>query len=198
MIIKHVQNTSTSDLCQLLDTLKKQLSDITDIVTFDHALSYIAHYSAITVGEQLLKQNALLLPDVYDSFTTKLKHIVQVRGIKLEGSDIANAVTPIWLRSQLSSLLDHHMAYRCCIKKYGTLLYRHGGDLVHALNVSLGQLRFQNRQSDHSNFDPVLEKTNVHDFQQTMSESCLKLTTFVMYVQGLHSSKKVVGVKQAA
>ena len=90
MIIKHVQNTSTStdsDLCQLLDTLKKQLSDITDIVTFDHALSYTAHYSAITVGEQLLKQTALLLPDVYDSFTTKLKHIVQVRGIKLEGSD---------------------------------------------------------------------------------------------------------------
>ena len=48
---------------------------------------------------------------------------------------------------------------------------------MHALNVSLGQLRFQNCQSDHSNFDPVLEKTVIKDFQQTMSESCLRLNS---------------------
>ena len=56
-------------------------------------------------------------------------------------SDITNIATPSWLRSQLSSLLDHHIAYRCCVKKYGTLLYRHGGDLVHALNAALGQTK---------------------------------------------------------
>ncbi len=31
------------------------------------------------------------------------------------------------------------MAYRCTIRKHGTLLYRQGGDLVHALTVALGQ-----------------------------------------------------------
>ena len=41
------------------------------------------------------------------------------------------------LRSQLSSLLDHHMAYQCNVKKYGTVLYRYSGDLLHALNVTL-------------------------------------------------------------
>ena len=38
-----------------------------------------------------------------------------------------------------SSLLQQHMAYRCTIRKHGTLLYRQGGDLVHALTVALGQ-----------------------------------------------------------
>ena len=29
------------------------------------------------------------------------------------------------------------MTYRCSVRKYGTLLYGYGGDLVHALTVSL-------------------------------------------------------------
>ena len=44
------------------------------------------------------------------------------------------------------------MAYRCSVKKYGTVLYRFGGDLVHALNVSLGQARYQ------AAYIPVMEK----------------------------------------
>ena len=46
-----------------------------------------------------------------------------------------------WLRNQLSSMLDYHMAYTCSIKKYGTVLYRYEGNLLCALNVALGQQR---------------------------------------------------------
>jgi len=72
-----------------------------------------------SVGEALLKQNALLLPDVYDSFHEKLQQIMQLRGIACDGSDIRSIETPNWLRSQLSSLLECHLAYQCCVEKYG-------------------------------------------------------------------------------
>ena len=113
VIIRHTQNSSFShsaELCKLINKLKTELLDIVDVITLDHAVSYAAHFSAIVVGDALLKQNALLLPDVYDSFLDKLNQIIQLRGITGH-SDIGSIVTPNWFRSQLSSLLDHHMAY---------------------------------------------------------------------------------------
>ena len=50
------------------------------------------------------------------------------------------------------------------------VLYRFSGDLVHALNVSLGQARYQ-----ASNIPATEKKTNSGDFQTTLSEACLAL-----------------------
>ena len=105
-------------------------------------------FSAILVGEALLRQNALLLPDVYDSFLNKLKQVIQVHHITTGSSEIGNTVTSNWFWSKPPSLLDHHLAYRCCVKKHGTLLYRHGGVLLHALNITLDQTRHQKHQRD--------------------------------------------------
>ena len=70
------------------------------------------------------------------------------------------------------------MAYRCSVKKYGTVLYRYGGDLLHALNVTLGQMRHQSHQPHHKRegTDPVVEKKG-SDFQQTLGEVCLALNS---------------------
>ena len=94
------------------------------------------------VGEALLNQTALLLPDVFDYFHEKLREITKLRSIILE-QEVHNNANSTWLRSQLSSLLEQHMAYRCSVKKYGTVLYRFGGDLMHALNLSLHQAWYQ-------------------------------------------------------
>ena len=109
VVIKHTQNTSVStdtELHLLISKLKTELVDIVDVSTLDHALTYAAHFSAIVVGDALLKHNALLLPDVYESFLDKLNQVIQLRGITVS-SDIESIVTPNRLRSQLSSLLDH-------------------------------------------------------------------------------------------
>ena len=124
---------------------------------------YVADFSAVYVGEALLKQNALLLPDVYDYFHNKLLEIIKLRGIVLN-QDLHIIASPSWLRSHLSSLLEHHMAYRCSVKRYGTVLYRYGGDLVHALNVSLGQARNQTLKI------PAVGKNDSNDFQTTLSK----------------------------
>jgi len=105
--------------------------------------NYTVHSLAITVGEALLKQTAILLPQIYSTFKLELESIARNCRVHTEDHDLPRHA---WLRSSLSSLLQHHMAYRCSIPKYGTLVYRYGGDLVHALTVALGQYHHTNTQ----------------------------------------------------
>ena len=51
--------------------------------------------------------------------------------------ELNHMANPNWLLSQMPVYLQQHMAYQCSVKWYGTVLYRYGGDLLHALNVSL-------------------------------------------------------------
>ena len=74
-----------------------------------------------------------------------------------------------WLRSQLSSSLEHHMAYRCAVRKYGTLLYRYGGDLAHALTVLLARNRGRQSGNDESNIDDI--------DNESLTQVCIKLNT---------------------
>ena len=140
MTIKHLNNTVTStdaDLVQTMDKIKHETGDLFDVRTLEQAILYASRITAVHVGETLLKQNALLLPDVYEFFQHKLHEISQLRKINIENS-FANSN---WFRSQLSSLLEHHMAYQCPVKRNGTVLYRYGGNLMHALSFSLSAAR---------------------------------------------------------
>ena len=170
--IKHLQNTTTStdaDLSTTIERIKRDTSTVTDIHTLEQALTYAVHFSALSVGEALMRQNALLLPDVYDSFQDKLLETINIRGIVVD-QDLHSVANSSWLRTQLSLLLEHHMAYRCPVKRYGTVLYRYGGDLVHALSVSLGQAR--NRSQPCS-----VDKERNSNFQTTLSEVCHTLNS---------------------
>ena len=111
-------------------------------------------------------QNAILLPTVVDYLETNFNDIVVSNGISpLQNThDIKNSN---WLLSELSALLQHHMAYRCSVKRYGTVLYRYGGDLLHALNVSLGKLRAYVHKE--------VELDNSH-FETKLTEVCNNLT----------------------
>ena len=86
IIIKHTHNTTNSrdaDLSILIDRIKSEMCATSDVHTVDQAISYVADFSAVYVGEALWKQNALLLPDVYDYFHNKLLEITKLRGIVL-------------------------------------------------------------------------------------------------------------------
>ena len=89
-----------------------------------------------------------------------------MRGIIIN-QDIQRLISVNWLRSQLSSLLEHHLAYKCSVKRYGTVLYHYGGDLLHAFNVSLGSSRVQTANCDHTGIDD--------EFQNNLSKTCLTL-----------------------
>ena len=132
-IKKSVQSTD-SDLERLIDSLENSIPNLPNIDTYDYAVEYATKSVAITLGKALLKQTAMLLPQVYTMFVERLTTVIENNGISTTKQDHPSQS---WLRSQLSSLLEHHMTYRCSVRKYGTLLYRYGGDLVHALTVSL-------------------------------------------------------------
>ena len=98
-----VTTSTDADLATLLDKIKNETSSTSHIHTPHQALSYAAHMSAVHVGEALLNQTALLLPDVFDYFHEKLQEITKLCGIILE-QEVRNNANSTWLRSQLSSL----------------------------------------------------------------------------------------------
>ena len=55
------------------------------------------------------------------------------------------------------------------MKRYGTVLYRHNGDLVHALNVSLGQVRTQ------TNTGTDCKSDTEDNFDSNLTQTCLTL-----------------------
>ena len=157
--------STDADLSSTLEQIKQEMPELCSIQTIDQALIYCASLSALDVGKALLKQTALLLPNVYKEFHTKLTEVKNLCGILL--SDIDTISNPTWLRSQLCCLLEHHMVYKCSVKKYGTLLYRYGGDLVHALTVALSQTSQCNKSQEQPGFQEKLSEVC-----QTLNEKC--------------------------
>ena len=73
--IKHINHTAQSikqDLGTLLTKIKESLPDISNIQSIDGFISYTCNIVAIHVGEALLKDTALLLPEVNEIFNQKI------------------------------------------------------------------------------------------------------------------------------
>ena len=87
VIIKHTSNTANStdqDLSSLIDKLKTELEDEGEISTQDQAVLHAVHRSAILVGETLLEQNAILLPQVFDYFEKTYRDVTISQGMALQ------------------------------------------------------------------------------------------------------------------
>ena len=116
------------------------MQNVEDIQTEEQAVTHAVCRSAILVGETLLDQNAILLPEVWEYFEKRFQEVIMITGMSPQ-HEFNHMANPNWLLSQMSVYLQQHMAYKCSVKRYGTVLYRYGGDLLHALNVSLGKSR---------------------------------------------------------
>ena len=63
-IKKSVQSTD-SDLERLIDSLENSIPNLPNINTCDYAAEYATKSVAVTLDKALLKQTAMLLPQVY-------------------------------------------------------------------------------------------------------------------------------------
>ena len=141
-----------------------------------HICKYASKVTAIKVGEELLEQRALLLPTAYDWFTSEVNQILRLRNQSIPNTELNEVASPQWLRSQFSSLLKQHIAFFCKIKKYGTVLYRYGGDLLHSLNIALGQHRLN--QQLHNRLVPTETKVAENEANEPRSitkDACIYL-----------------------
>ena len=80
--------------------------------------------TTIMVAETIRHQKAIMLPEVAAYF----KSVVTGTTTR----------TTRWLLRQLEEALGHHLKSACKHRKYGTILYRAGGDLLQALSSALG------------------------------------------------------------
>ena len=119
--------------------------------------------AALLVGKVILNNTAILLPEVYSYFKETLMDITKQCNISMD-SDMEMNYSSVWLRSQVSLMLEPHLNYHCAVKCYGTILYRYGGDLLHALTVAL--------QTTTPSASPSPSASNE---KRQLTETCLSL-----------------------
>ena len=86
-----------------------------------------------------LCQRPILLPKAWQIFTKAyLPPATTTNQLQLEASDSIIKITSQWLLHQLILYLQAHLSYRCIHRKFGTILYRTGGDLLTRLSWALG------------------------------------------------------------
>ena len=73
----------------------------------------------LTVGKLLLDKQAILLSTIHNLYSECVMEIAVFKGIERPED-----VTSRWILSKLIAELQHHIAYKCKVRKYGTLTYR--------------------------------------------------------------------------
>ena len=124
-----------TDLTHLISDLRN--SAVSRAESIQQLVQSTLNKVSIEVAEELLKRNALLLQDAHDRFcsiATALSH--NLHG-DIDG-DI-KLVTPAFILSHLTATLQQHIQYNCTIRKFGTLLFRPGTNLVKPLTQALWQ-----------------------------------------------------------
>ena len=139
VILQEVKKFSKdSDLQSLLNGFRQKISTADQPNTLQQVRDLAMDKTVVHVGEELLQRKVLLLPAAHDFFLEKYDEILAT--IDLHEAEAQIAVVSLWVLSNLTSALQHHLVYTCKACKYGTLLYRPNTDLVPLLQQSLSKL----------------------------------------------------------
>ena len=141
--------STDKDLSEVIESLKLKLAPIHEITCTDDVIHRAMTLTAVHAGESLLSQDAVLLPALFKVFSAHADETIVAANLE-GGGDTKGLVTPRWILSNLTATFQHHLSYTCKVKKYGTLLYRSNGDILHSLSVALRKLSRATQQEDSS------------------------------------------------
>ena len=141
-----------SDLEKLISTYTEQIPSIDEVITAHDVMKTAMARTVVRVGHILLKKQAILLPSVHNIFMSHARDLLKVKHI---GCEEIEHVSSRWVLSDLTANLQHHIAYSCKVRKYGTLIYRPNADLVSLLSEAMWKLQNAETVPD--------EKTEVTD-----------------------------------
>ena len=127
-----------NDLQQLIDTYTQQIPSIDQVVTAHDVIMTAMAKTLVRVGHILLEKRAILLPSIHSFFMSHARDLAKIKHL---GSEEIEAITSRWVLSDLTANLQHHIAYSCKVRKYGTLVYRPNTDLVPLLTEAMWRLR---------------------------------------------------------
>ena len=140
IILKSRENDSLdSELLILVDKLKQDMMGIT-ISGLDSIVEYSLLSSAIALGDNLLNQWPMFLPEVYKSFCGTFNEMSNHHNLSINVSP-ENVVSSRYLLSYLVTKLDKHLVYTMKQRSAGILLYRKGADLLLILTKILHRQR---------------------------------------------------------
>ena len=139
-ILKGIEENTNSPDSVLRDSIEIWRVKLVDTDTDE--LTRAVLITVIFVAEHILHQKAVLLPlaSKYfrEEYTASAGDSSSLEEINLEVGDSSIQFSSRWLLHQLIIYLEPHMSYKCIHKKFGTILYRKGGDLLTALSWALG------------------------------------------------------------
>ena len=145
-------------------TLSQQISS--NVSSVKEAIDASMKRVVVDVGRELMDKNALLLPTVRDLLCQYATELLRVNNL-----DITQLVTSRWILSNLTTTLQDHMAYKCSVRKYGTLIYRPNTDL--RLTLAQALWRVQNYEKvgiavlqDSDSSKTISEETGTHYLEE--------------------------------
>ena len=175
LLILHESKTSSkdTDLQAVLDNLRLKINTQGRPCTMQQVCDLAMDRTVVHVGEELLQRNAILLPAVHDFFSSCQDEITAV--VNLQGTE---RKTSMWVLSNLSSSLKHHLVYTCKARKYGTLLYRPHTDLIPVIQQTLWKLRQHAIKSQAQQLQPQTQSpeptmdTFLEDLHVQIQDQC--------------------------
>lgn len=135
MLQEYKPISTDSDLRKVLDASIKNSPSIEE-VTSKNLIQVAMAKTLNKVGQFLLQKKALLLPNIQQLFRSIAEDIILTRDIK-DPPNIQD-ITCKWILHDLVAHLQHHVAYSCKVRKYGTLV-RANSDVVPFLNEVMWQ-----------------------------------------------------------
>ena len=117
------------------------LVEIWESTCLDDELARATLRTALHVARALQDERAMLLPEASRFFlqTYLPGNSDEAEPITLQCEEGTIKFTSKWLLKQLQLHLHRHMDYKCVHKKFGTVLFRKGGDLMISLSWALGR-----------------------------------------------------------
>ena len=141
---KDNETCDSKKLMQLMESWKITIAnDATDAIT-----KAILH-TVLYVADEIMHERAVLLPRASQVFLAVYTENSACQTVHvLEVGEGTIKYTTQWLLNQIILHLEPFINYRCIHKKFGTLLFRKGGDILTSLSWALG--RAQLREVDNA------------------------------------------------
>lgn len=130
----------------------------TDQVTTDEYLDLAVSKTGLRLISILEKDEAVLLPVLHADFCDYLQVYSH-----LSSELCSNPPTTKWLLSALSIHFKDTLGMACKHRRYGTLLFRKGGDMLKALSKALGTVKMgmEKQVAVHSELKTIVKDINL-------------------------------------
>ncbi len=158
LILKQKKECPTLEF--LISTFQKKLQAFQDApsrqVTTDEFLDMLVVKTGLGLAKTIEKDEAILMPVLYSDFVKDLRN----DPLNTSGQLINSPPTTNWLLNSIILHFKDTLGVVCKHKRYGTLVYRKGGDLLKALSKSLGTAKEASKKHADTHLELCIIKEN--------------------------------------